>query len=470
MNSDMRLRRGGSDRLIRRFLAGMVLLMVLLLCGRSIGRAAGSIPRNDYRRMINAGGQWLVEMLWNQTHPGDRITGDRDVDRSYGEIPDPDPSYKKYQTVKTFYQEHKYLAWYGNEESGQQTPDDSQLASASGQGNAGGNVSGWGGQTGADGAWGGQLGAGGASGIQAGAGGAWGGQSGAGGGADGQTSGAVSQASGSISGPAAETLTGVRNRPIIGSTYVMEQLADYDFLMKHFYSVHTSTTAGRDLMNAKTLLEKDMTMKGDNSKPQILIYHTHSQEAFKDSGPGQTVVGLGDYLTKLLEAKGYNVYHDQSVYDLKNGQLDRSKAYNYALDGITNILQQNPSIEVVLDIHRDGVGENLHLVTQVDGKDTAQIMFFNGLSQTPEGPIEYLQNPNREDNLAFSLQMQLNAAACYPGFTRKIYLKGLRYNEHLRPKSSLIEVGAQTNTYEEALNAMEPLSELLDMVLSGDKS
>ena len=69
------------------------------------------------------------------------------------------------------------------------------------------------------------------------------------------------------------------------------------------------------------------------------------------------MVGVGDYLTRLLEAKGYNVYHDTSVYDLKNGQLDRSKAYNYALDGITNILQQNPSIEVVLDIHRDGWGE-----------------------------------------------------------------------------------------------------------------
>ena len=266
-----------------------------------------------------------------------------------------------------------------------------------------------------------------------------------------------------------ETITGTLERPITGNTYVLEQLMDYDFLIKHFYSVHTSTTAGRDLMNAKDLLSRDMTMKGDDSKPQILIYHTHSQEAYKDSGPGQTVVGVGDYLTRLLEAKGYNVYHDTSVYDLKNGQLDRSKAYNYALDGITNILQQNPSIEVVLDIHRDGVGENLHLVTQVDGRDTAQIMFFNGLSQTPEGPIEYLQNPYREDNLAFSLQMQLGAAAYYPGFTRKIYLKGLRYNEHLRPKSSLIEVGAQTNTYEEALNAMEPLSELLDMVLQGNR-
>ncbi len=61
----------------------------------------------------------------------------------------------------------------------------------------------------------------------------------------------------------------------------------------------------------------------------------------------------------------------------------------------------------------------------------------------------------------------MNAQAYFPGFTRKIYLKGLRYNLHLRPRSALIEVGAQTNTFEEALNAMEPLAELLDMVLQG---
>ncbi|MCC8025111.1 MAG: stage II sporulation protein P [Clostridium sp.] len=421
----MRLRRGGMDRLIRRFVAGTVLVLLLLLCGRYMGRRAGAITRNDFRQILESGGRWLVETIWNQAVP-QRQEADGG---SYGigredEIPDPDPSYRKYQTVKTFYQEHEYLAWYGNEESGQQAADE-QLASVSGGAyDRGGGTQAL---TGPDGA---PL----------------------------------------ISGSRQDAvLVGSMNRPVTGSAYVMEQLIDYDFLMKHFYSVHTSTTAGRDLMNAKTLLEKDLTLEKDSSGPQILIYHTHSQEAFKDSGPGQTVVGLGDYLTELLEAKGYNVYHDKSVYDLKNGQLDRSKAYNYALDGITNILQQNPTIQVVLDIHRDGVGENLHLVTQVDGKDTAQIMFFNGLSQTPEGPIEYLQNPNREDNLAFSLQMQLNAAAYYPGFTRKIYLKGLRYNQHLRPRSSLIEAGAQTNTYQEALNAMEPLSELLDMVLRGDE-
>ena len=438
----MRIRRGGVDRLVRRFLAGTVLILLMLLCGRYISRAAGSITKNECRNMICAGGQWLVEAIWNQAHPAEDpgVSGSwPDVRGGSGGVNDPDPAYRKYNAVKTFYEEHQYLAWYGNEESGQQTPEETGIV-ASGEAGSGGTADA--GAAGADSTRGQDLAAGagtmGASGFQG--------------------------ASQSL-----ETITGTLERPITGSTYVLEQLMDYDFLIKHFYSVHTSTTAGRDLMNARDLLSRDMTMKGDDSKPQILIYHTHSQEAYKDSGPGQTVVGIGDYLTRLLEAKGYNVYHDKSVYDLKNGQLDRSKAYNYALDGITNILQQNPSIEVVLDIHRDGVGENLHLVTQVDGRDTAQIMFFNGLSQTPEGPIEYLQNPYREDNLAFSLQMQLGAAAYYPGFTRKIYLKGLRYNEHLRPKSSLIEVGAQTNTYEEALNAMEPLSELLDMVLQGNR-
>lgn len=268
--------------------------------------------------------------------------------------------------------------------------------------------------------------------------------------------------------PAGEELL---NRGIVSSSgirYVSQQLADYDFLMKHFYTVHPTTTAGRDMMSAKTFLSEDFSLKQGNEAPQILIYHTHSQEEFSDYHQGNkeaTIVGVGNYLTELLEQKGYNVIHDTSVYDLRDGKLDRSKAYTYALDGITAILQKNPSIQVVLDIHRDGVKESTRLVQEINGKQTATIMFFNGISQTPDGPIEYLRNPYRTDNMAFSFQMKLCADACYPGFTRKIYLKGLRYNQHVRPCSALIEVGAQNNTYEEARNAMEPLSELIDMVV-----
>lgn len=255
-----------------------------------------------------------------------------------------------------------------------------------------------------------------------------------------------------------------------GVMYQLAQLQDYDFLIKHFYTVHSSTTARREEMDAAVLTGMDLSMKKDQSVPQILIYHTHSQETYADYAAGNkkaTVVELGNRLTALLEEKGYQVLHDTTSYDMAAGKLDRNHAYNYALDGIMGILQKYPSIQVVLDLHRDGVKESLHMVRTVNGKATAPIMFFNGMSQTPEGEIEYLKNPYKTENLAFSLQMQLLAEEEYPDLTRKIFLKGLRYNLHVRPRSALIEVGAQTNTLEEALNAMEPLADLLDQVLGG---
>lgn len=270
-----------------------------------------------------------------------------------------------------------------------------------------------------------------------------------------------------LTGLAGDGAGAVREREPV---YSMEQLADYDFLMKTFYSVHPSTTAGREEMDAEELLSQDLSLEKEGDGPQILIYHSHSQETYADCGPDRpeaTVVGVGAYLAELLRGKGYQVIHDTSVYDLRDGKLDRSQAYTYALEGITAILQEHPSIEVVLDLHRDGVAEDQRLVAEVGGKPTAKIMFFNGMSQTPDGPIEYLPNPYREQNLAFSLQMQMKAETYFPGWARKIYLKGLRYNLHVRPRSSLVEVGAQTNTFEEAKNAMEPLAEVLDMVLQG---
>ena len=94
---------------------------------------------------------------------------------------------------------------------------------------------------------------------------------------------------------------------------------------------------------------------------------------------------------------------------------------------LEQILAENKSIEVVIDLHRDGVGNNTRLVTEQNGVPMAQIMFFNGLSRTTKtGDIEYLYNPYIADNLAISFQMQLKAAEYYPGFTRRIYLKGYR--------------------------------------------
>ena len=96
-------------------------------------------------------------------------------------------------------------------------------------------------------------------------------------------------------------------------------------------------------------------------------------------------------------------------------------------------------------------------------------MFLSGTSQTPEGPIEYLKNPYRTDNMAFSFQMKLYYRCLLPRIYEENLSEGLRYNQHVRPCSALIEVGAQNNTYEEARNAMEPLAELLDMVVKAGR-
>ncbi len=251
----------------------------------------------------------------------------------------------------------------------------------------------------------------------------------------------------------------------------LEKLSDYEYLLGNFYTVDSSTMADSELLDAQKLLGKDMKIDTSSKGPKVLIYHTHSQEAFADSVSGDedtTIVGMGTYLSELLNQKyGIETMHHKGVYDLVDGKLDRSKAYQLAEPEIQQILSDNPSIEVVIDLHRDGVAETTHLVTQVNGKATAQIMFFNGLSRTrANGSISYLPNPYIEDNLAFSLQMQIAATKKYPGFTRRIFLRAYRYNMHFKPKTLLIEAGAQTNTVEEMRNAMELLADTLNTVLT----
>lgn len=249
----------------------------------------------------------------------------------------------------------------------------------------------------------------------------------------------------------------------------IEKLRDFDYLLSNFYTVDSATMIGPDQSNADDLLSRSMKIEKQRDAPKILIFHTHSQEAFIDSVEGDTdttIVGMGKLLAERLNALGIPTIHHPGVYDLINGQLDRSAAYEYAEAGVRPILEEHPSIEVVIDLHRDGVGEDTHLVTEINGKPTAQIMFFNGLSRTKDnGDIAYLPNPYIQDNLAFSLQMKLAAEQMYPGFTRRIFLRGYRYSLHMRPKSLLIEAGAQTNTVEEMRNAMELLAVTLQKVI-----
>lgn len=253
-------------------------------------------------------------------------------------------------------------------------------------------------------------------------------------------------------------------------TVDLGQYTAYETLIKHFYTIDKSTMVGSDQLEVNELDGVEIHVSKEDPGPQILIYHTHSQEAFADSvsgDPSTTIVGVGEYLTKLLtEVYGYQVLHHTAQYDVPS----RDDAYAKALPELEKLISEYPQIQVVIDLHRDAMDESTRLVTQLNGRPTARFMFFNGVSRTRKtGNISYLPNENLDTNLAFSFQMQKAAMEYYPGLTRKIYLKAYRYNMHLRPLDLLIELGAQNNTVEEAMNACLPLAHLLDLVLSGEE-
>jgi len=253
--------------------------------------------------------------------------------------------------------------------------------------------------------------------------------------------------------------------------YVWEEYSNPEAVRKEFYAIDATTEIADERIKPELLLEKDLTIEKGNGGPQILVYHTHSQETFADSIPGDentSIVGAGAYLAGLLKEKyGFEVLHHTGEYDVET----RDYAYSYSLPNIEALLAEYPSIEVIIDLHRDAVADGTKLVSEQNGKQAAQVMFFNGLSYTKkQGDIAYLENPYIDDNLAFSFQMQVLCNEYYPGLTRRIYLKGYRYNMHLKPKTLLIELGAQTNTCEEARNTLDIIAHALSMCLTNEEN
>lgn len=248
-----------------------------------------------------------------------------------------------------------------------------------------------------------------------------------------------------------------------------EKLMDYNYVLNNFYVVPSVTSLRPQVLDLDKISQVDLRIEKNSTVPQILVFHTHSQEKFADSEEnGMSIVNVGDRLVSLLQEQyGYNVIHLTDEFDMAGGVLDRSEAYTYANTKLDEVLAQNPSIQVVIDLHRDGVDASKHLVTEIDGKQTARIMLFNGISYTKEqGEIDYLPNPYITENLAMTYKMFLLGKINYPDLFRCIYISGYRYCLHHVPRSMLIEAGAQTNTYEEVYNAMEPLARLIDMELN----
>ncbi|MBU5463012.1 stage II sporulation protein P [Lachnoclostridium sp. MSJ-17] len=212
----------------------------------------------------------------------------------------------------------------------------------------------------------------------------------------------------------------------------------------------------------------------NSQTPQVLIYHTHTGEAYLDEdvdyfyesfysrtqNESFNVVGVGNVLAETLEKRGIRTVHDKTVHDSTyNGSYDRSAETVYA------DMAENPDIKVVLDIHRDALGTEeckVKTVFEHDGQKAAQIMILSGCDVYGERGFDNWQN-----NLSFALKLQTTAESMYPGMTRPLSFDFFAYNEYICDGSLLIEVGTDANSVAEVQRTAEYLGEVLAAVLGG---
>ena len=199
--------------------------------------------------------------------------------------------------------------------------------------------------------------------------------------------------------------------------------------------------------------------------PTVLILHSHATESYeKEAGYGETspyrtldtgynMVSIGERVAELLEDGGVRVIHDKTLHDYPA----YNSAYGNARQTITDILAENPSICLVLDLHRDAAedenGNQKTSVVTINGQPTANLMLVMG---SDKGSLSY---PDWEKNLALAVKLQAALEQTYPGLCKPIKLVTSRYNQDLSTGTLLVEVGTAGNTHAEAMAAAEFLAE-----------
>ena len=212
-----------------------------------------------------------------------------------------------------------------------------------------------------------------------------------------------------------------------------------------------------------------------SDEPQILIYHTHTTEAFmndeseyytnrdepRSTDAEQNIVKIGDIIAEKLEEAGYKVVHDKTIHD----HPAFSGSYNRSAETVKNALEKYPSIKIAIDVHRDsissGTSDKIAPVMTVDGREAAQVMLVMG-SQT--GSVS--DYPNWRENLRLATKLQYVFESNYPQFARPMLLKSARYNQNLTTGSILLEVGSDANTFEQAKYSAELVGESLVLLLN----
>ena len=231
--------------------------------------------------------------------------------------------------------------------------------------------------------------------------------------------------------------------------------------------------SSREEPDYDALIAAPLEWKLEGTTPTVLILHTHTSESYERNGAdyaqtsayrtldeGYNMLSIGDRLAQCLEAEGIRVIHDRQFHDYP----DYSSAYTHARKEIQSILEDNPGVLLVLDLHRDAAEDaqqQLSTHVRVAGQYSAQLMLVLGLGNSG------LPNDRWEANLSLALKLQATLEAQAPGICRPMSLRSQRFNQDLAPYSLLVEVGAAGDTQQEALLAVEALGKAIAALKEG---
>lgn len=207
------------------------------------------------------------------------------------------------------------------------------------------------------------------------------------------------------------------------------------------------------------------------NKKDLIIYHTHTCESYTPSEQNSyissgnfrttdlnfTVAKVGEVLSNNLKEKGINVIHNNTLHDYPA----YTGSYTRSLSTINNLLSQNPSCEMIIDLHRDALGSSSSYgpCVMIGEEKVAQLMFVIG---TDGGGLTH---PDWLNNLKVAIAIQEKAEELYPGLFKPMIVRNSRYNQHVSNAAFIIEVGATGNTLEECAGSMKYLANVLNEIM-----
>ena len=240
---------------------------------------------------------------------------------------------------------------------------------------------------------------------------------------------------------------------------ITEKTYDISNATSSYGNITVRNTTPSHSINIENSLSGELAFSCDDiSKPTVLIFHTHTTESYemidegwftnsyqtRSNNPDRNMVRVGTAICEELEKSGIGYIHDTDIHDDRyTGAYDRSR------EKIEQILKENPTIQIVLDVHRDAIHNSetarTKPVTEINGRKAAQIMIIAGCE---DGKVKSF--PSWEQNLTFALKLQETAENMFPSLMRPILFSARKYNMDIIPCSVLLEVGSDSNTLEEA--------------------